>query len=175
MTRAAMTWGLFLCIGCGSPMMMTVMDSGTPMDSGVPMNTMVTASGMLTGTISAAAPTVGYDSGGDVGSFTLRQQGMGPFKVDINVGFGGRPMATTYSSASTGFTCNVTVRSGTAPNDTWTAIVNQPMQTNSGSCSLTLSSATLGSSGYVVAGSLSITANSAQGAASGTVQLSGTF
>src|SRR4051812_5234596 len=140
MTRAAMTWGLFLCVGCGSPMMMTIMDSGTPMDSGVPMNTMVTASGMLTGTISAVAPTVGYESGGDVGSFSLRQQATGPFKIDINVVFGGRPMATTYSGASLGFQCYTTVSSGTAAGDTWTAIINFPSQNNSGSCSVTLSS-----------------------------------
>ena len=173
MNRCAM-WGLFLLSACGSPMMGPP-DSGNPMDSGVPMNTMLTTTLMLTGTIAAPEPTSGYDSNNDVGSFILRQQAMGAFKVDINMGFTGRPTAMTYTSPGGGFSCNVTITSGTAAADTWVALFNQPPQMDKGTCSLTLTSATVGATGYVVDGSLSVTGRAQGGASAGMVQLSGTF
>jgi hypothetical protein len=137
------------------------------------MPTMLTASGTLTGTLSAPAPTVGYDATNDVSTFHLEQTGSGPFKVTIDMGFKGRPMAMTYMNSTTGFTCEVTVTSGTAATDTWNATTTAPV---AGSCSLTITGMpTVGSQGYIVHGSLSITAAADQGGASGNVMLAGTL
>jgi hypothetical protein len=141
------------------------------------MPSMVTASGSLTGMISAPKPTVGYDPTMDQSNFYLKKtSGTGlPFKVDLSIGFNGAPAAMTYTSASPGFTCNVTVTSGTAAADTWTALFNSTAGANKGSCSLTLSSAMTGAAGYDVAGTFSITADTSGGASTGMVMLSGSF
>jgi hypothetical protein len=150
---------------------MVTPDAGTP-DSGTPMPTMLTASGSLTGTISAPAPTVGYDATGDVSSFYVTQMAAGAFKAEVTIAFKGRPMAQTYSSSTTGFTCDVTVTSGTAATDTWVASATKAMS----SCTLTIAGMpTVGSQGYVVHGALTITAQNNGGAATGAVMLAGSF
>jgi hypothetical protein len=69
----------------------------------------------------------------------------------------------------------VTVTSGTAAADTWVALFNSTAGANKGTCSLTLTSATAGATGYEVAGSLSITADNSGGASTGMVMLTGSF
>src|SRR5437870_673387 len=118
-------------------------DAGT--DSGVPMPSMITASGVLTGTLSAPKPTVGYDAVGNAGNFLLKNTASGlPFKADIAVDYGGMPSMVTYTSASMGFRCNVTVTSGTAAADTWAARANSLAGSDKGSCSLSFSNVTMG-------------------------------
>jgi hypothetical protein len=151
---------------------MVTPDAGTP-DSGTPMPTMLTASGSLTGTISAPAPVVGYDATGNVSSFYIAQMADGPFKAEVTMGFMGRPTAMTYSNTTTGFTCDVTLTSGTAATDTWVASTTAPAQ---GTCSLTVTGMpTVGSQGYIVHGSITLSTVSHGGAASGMVMLAGTF
>jgi hypothetical protein len=173
MRRTFVAVGLCLCLSSACGSQMTPVDAGV--DSGVALPTMLTASDMLSGTVAAPKPTVGYDAAGSTGSFSVRQTAAGAFKADINVGFSGQPAVTTYTSTSGGFSCNALITSGTAAADTWTALFNQPPQMNRGSCSLTFSSVELGAGGYSVHGTLQITALSAGGASSGMVTVSGTF
>ena len=174
MNRRAVVLSLSLLAGCGSPAG-NGMDAGV--DSGTPLPSMLTTSGALTGMISAAKPTVGYDAQMDQSSFSLtRSVRVGlAFGADVNIGFTGAPAAMTYTSTSPGFTCNVTVTSGATTADTWTALFNSTAGANRGTCSLTLSSAMTSATGYDVAGTLSITADNASGAATGMVTLTGTF
>jgi hypothetical protein len=177
MKRSAIAWCLCLLAGCGSPATMMTLDSGMP-DSGQPqMPSMVTASGQLTGTIAAPAALVGYEATMDDGHFVLtKTSGMGlKFTFDMNVDFGGMPGVKTYTSASPGFSCNVTVADGTTPANTWIALFNQPPQMNKGTCSLTFTSVSMSGSGYTTAGNFSITADNSGGASTGMVTVMGTF
>ena len=173
MKRLLIAWGLSLAVGCGSPSGNST-DGGS--DAGAPMPSMLTASGALTGTISAPKPTVGYDASANDASFFLKKTVSGlPFKADIAISFAAAPSATTFDSASPNFRCDVTVTSGTAAADTWVARFNSPAGANKGTCSLTFTSAAMGTGGYDVAGTVSITADNQGGASTGMVMLSGTF
>jgi hypothetical protein len=156
-------------------MMNPPVDSGVP-DSGTPATATLTATGALDGGVTVPAPIVGYDATGGTSTFTMPMQSSGPFLADINMAFGGAPMSMAYDKTSTGFTCDVTVTSGTSSGDTWTALINKPAKgADKGTCSLSLSSETVGPQGYVVHGTLAITAPFAQGQSTGTVNLTGTF
>jgi hypothetical protein len=136
----------------------------------------LTANGALDGGITVPAPIVGYDATGSTSTFTLPAQSSGPFLADINMTFGGAPMSMAYDKTSTGFTCDVTITSGTSSSDTWTALANKPAKgADKGTCSLSLASETVGSQGYIVHGTLAITAPNQGGAATGVVNLTGTF
>ena len=165
-------WTLSLLAACGSPMS-NGMDAG--IDAGQPMPSMLTASGALTGTISAPKPTVGFDAAAGDGTFLMQKTADGPFKADLVIGFRQAPAAMTYSSSSMGFSCNVTVTSGTAAANTWVTRFNTVGGADRGSCSLTFTSATMGANGYDVSGTLSVTAEASGGASSGMVTLMGTF
>lgn len=173
MKRLQFVWALSLAAACGSPVSNGV-DAGV--DAGAPMPSMLTASGALTGTISAPKPTVGFDATASDGTFLLKKTADGAaFKADVVIGFQQAPAATTYTTTTTGFSCNVTVTSGTAAADTWVARHNTVGGGNRGSCSLTFNSAMMSAGGYDVTGTLSVTAEASGGASSGTVMLMGTF
>ena len=172
MKRLLAAWALSLAAACGSPPS-NGMDAGV--DAGAPMPSMLAASGALTGTISAPKPTVGFDATSSDGTFLLKKTAAGDFKADIVIGFRQAPAATTYTTTTAGFSCNVTVTSGTAAADTWVARHNTVGGGNRGSCSLTFNSAAMGAAGYDVTGTLSVTAEASGGASSGMVMLMGTF
>lgn len=174
MSHRALLTGLCLLAGCGSGGGGTT-DAGS--DAGVSMPSMLSATGSLTGMISAPKPTAGYESVANTSFFNLKKTaGTGlPFKVDINLGFNGAPMAQAYTSSSAGFTCNATITSGTTAADTWVALYNTPAGGNTGTCTLTLTSAATSAAGYDVAGNVTITAMANGGGASGMVTVMGTF
>lgn len=174
MSLRAWVTGLCLLAGCGSR------GGGPPdagSDAGIPMPSMLSATGGLTGMISAPKPTAGHESTANTSFFNLKKTaGTGlAFKVDINIGFNGAPMQQTYTNASGGFTCNATITSGTTADDTWVALYDTPAGMNTGTCSLTLTSAATSPAGYDVAGNVTITATANGGGASGTVTVMGTF
>jgi hypothetical protein len=156
-------------------MMNPPVDSGVP-DSGMQPTATLTANGSLDGGITVPAPIVGYDATGGTSTFTMPMQSSGPFLADINMSFGGAPMSMVYDKTSTGFTCDVTISDGTMPMNTWTALANKPAKgADKGTCSLSLSSETVGSQGYIVHGTLAITAPNGEGASTGVVNLTGSF
>jgi len=174
MSHRALVTGLCLLAGCGSGPGNS-MDAGT--DSGVPMPTMLTATGALTGMITAPKPTAGTDAVTNTSFFNLRKtSGTGlAFKIDVTIDFGGAPTAQTYDSSSAGFRCNATVTDGMTAANTWIALFNSMAGGDTGTCSLTLTSATMSASGYDVAGTLSITGTASGGGAGGMVTVMGTF
>ncbi len=175
MRHRAIVTGLCLLAGCGTGGGNAPTDAGV--DSGTPMPTMLTATGQLTGMIAAPKPSAGYDATTDTSSFNLKKTaGAGlAFKVDINIGFNAAPAPGTYTSSSPGFTCNATVTSGAMTDNTWIALFNSQAGGNTGTCSLTLTSATTSAAGYDVAGNLTITGTAQGGSASGMVTVMGTF
>ena len=176
MDRRTIAWSLCLLAGCGSGGDNTPPDSGSPpMDSGMPTPATFTLMGALDGGVTAPAPVVGF-SGSSSTFNTSQGAAQGNPGVDVAFSWNGSPAAnTTYTSTSAGFGCDVTITSGSAASDTWVARYAVPMQSNTGMCSITVSSETLGSQGYEVHGNLSVTATAMGGASAGTVTLNGTF
>jgi hypothetical protein len=175
MKRRTMAWSLCLFAGCGSGGGNNPDSGSPPMDSGTPTPATFTLMGALDGGVTTAAPVVGFS--GSSSTFNAAQTATGGNPgVDVAFAWNGSPMAmTTYTSSSAGFGCNVTITSPSATNDTWVARYAVPMQSNTGMCSLTVSSETLGSQGYEVHGNLSVTAQPGEGGSAGMVILNGTF
>ncbi len=179
-----LTAGMTLCLlaGCGSGTQMMTMDSGMTPDSGpAPMATL-TATGALTGTIMTNAPVAGYDADTMLAEFSLTDSSTGtPFTVDINYTFGGIPMIQAYMDG----TGELRVRrhhctrgtgsdAGTTA-DTWVARDNVTSGANAGTCTLSLSAVNTGPQGYILNGTLTVTAPNMGGASTGSVMLTGTF
>jgi hypothetical protein len=136
----------------------------------------LTVNGALDGGVTVPAPIVGYDATGGTSTFTMPMQSSGAFLADINLAFSGAPMSMAYDKTSAGFTCDVTITDGMSTMNTWVALANKPAKgADKGTCSLSLSSETVGSQGYQVHGTLAITAPNQGGAATGVVNLTGTF
>jgi len=177
------TAGMTLCLlaGCGSGTTMMTVDSGVTPDAGPAAMATLTATGALTGMITTAAPVAGYEADTMLAAFSITDSATGtPFTVDINYGFGGTPMIQAYMAGSTNFACDVKIARGTASDagttaDTWVALYNETAGANAGTCSLSVSAVNTGPQGYILNGTLAVTAPNMGGASTGTVMLTGTF
>jgi hypothetical protein len=103
---------------------------------------MVTVSGAFTGTRSVPETAASWSSDTDQGKVLMDAQSGTPFLTGWSFMFPGKPMTTTYTDATTGLSCVVTLSDSTDPHSGWLAEQGVSGVTSQGTCSLTLTSVT---------------------------------
>lgn len=103
----------------------------------------ITLSGAFTGTRSdAPAPGASWSNGNDTGVVQDSIQFGTPFLAGWSFIFPGKPMLATYTEATSGLSCTITVSDPATPTSTWIAVNGVSGTASQGACSLTLTAIT---------------------------------
>ena len=147
---------------------------------GCSSNMTITVSGAFTGTRSVTSVTTNWSSTNDTSQVSESAQSGTPFQVLLNITFPGMPSAGTYTQATSGLTCLITVTDSADATRAWLASTGAGGP-DIGACSLTLTSVTPTATSatqmqYCVHGSITAMLPAISGgAATGTVTLATSF
>ena len=141
----------------------------------------LTASGAFTGARTAPAAAASHGTANDVSAVNVSAQFGTPFLAAWSFVFTGQPSPATYTEASTGTGCAMSLTDAADLNRVWIASKGVTGMPDQGTCSLTITSAAMtlvlaGQTQYCVHGTLSATLPPMSGStATGTVTLSASF